>query len=187
MKKLLFIALLIISFLNGAEAHGADWKFYGRGDLPKSEAVIAYYDAESIERLSDGHVKAWTKSIGLSEVEKIMNLEEVTKKAARKIKTGYVPPYLLSNPKPEPGSDVSQRIIVWEEAADYDVTKPKLKVFYELNCEGKKIRNLSIISSKSDGGKETRSDIDTWISIRPESNSETLHKILCKQRNVIRQ
>jgi hypothetical protein len=174
------MAVLITSFLNGAEANEADWKFYGRGDLPKSEAMNAYYDAGSIEHLSDGHVRAWTKYISLSEVERTMNLEEVTKKAARKIKAGYVPPYLLSNPKPEPGYDVNQRIIVWEEAANYDVIKPKLKVFYELNCEAKKIRELSIISYKSDGGKETRSDIDTWITIKPESNSATLHKILCK-------
>lgn len=186
MRKLLFTALLITTFLNGAEAQGADWKYYGGGDLPKSETMIAYYDAKSIERLSDGHVKVWTKGISLSEVEKIMNLEEVTKRAESKIKAGYVPPYILSNPKPEPGYDVNTRILMWEEAGNYDVIKSKLKVFYELNCKAKKILNLSIISSKNDGGTETRSDLDKWISISPGSNSETLHNILCKQRDEIK-
>lgn len=180
MRKLLFSALLSITFLHGAEAQRADWKYYGEGDLPNSDAVIAYYDAMSIERLSDSHVRAWTKGISLSEVERTMNLEEVTKRAARKIKDGYVPPYILSHPKPEPSYEVNTRIIFWEEAANYDVIKSKLKVFYELNCEAKKIRNLSSISYKNDGKTETRSDIDTWISIRSGSNSETLRKILCK-------
>jgi hypothetical protein len=186
MRKLLFIVLLIAAFLNGAEAYGSDWKFYGRGDLPKGDAMIAYYDAESVKRLPVGHVSVWTKCIGLSEVERTVNFDEVIKKAARKSGAGYVPPYILSNPKPEPGYDVNSQIIVWEEAANYDVIKPKLKVFYELSCKAKKIRSLSTINYKNDGGAETRSDSDKWISIRPESNSETLRKILCKQRNVIK-
>ena len=186
MKMLLFIALLITTLLNGAEAQGADWKYYGRGDMPKGETVMKYYDAESFERLPDGHVRAWTKDISLSEVERTMNLEEVSKRAASKIKAGYVPPYILSNPKPEPSQDVNMRIIVWEEAANYDVIKPKQKVFYELDCKAKKIRNLSIISYKNDGGTETKSDIDTWIYSKSEPNIETLRNILCKHRVVIK-
>jgi hypothetical protein len=176
---LLYLALIIVLSI-GAEAQGADWKFYGEGGLPKSDALIAYYDAMSIERLSDGHVKAWTKGISPSEVERIMNLEEVTKRAAVKIKAGYVPPYILSHPRPEPGYEVNTRIIYWEEAANYDVIKPKLKVFYEVNCKEKDIRTLTSISYKDTGKAETRSDVDKWISISPGSNSETLHKILCK-------
>ena len=176
---LLYVALIIVLSI-GAEAHGADWKFYGEGGPPKSDALIAYYDAMSIERLSDGHVKAWTKGISPSEVERIMTLEEVTKRAALKIKAGYVPPYILSHPKPEPGYEVNTRIIYWEEAANYDVIKSKLKVFYELNCKAKEIQTLSSISYTNDGKTEARSDADKWISISPGSNSETLHKILCK-------
>jgi len=186
MRTLLFIALLSTAFLHGAEAQGEDWKFYGEGDLPKSGAVIAYYDAESIKSLPDGYVRTWTKCISHSEVERIMNLEEVTKKAARQIKAGYVPPYILSNPKPEPGYEVNMRIIGWEAAGNYDVIKPKRKVFYELNCRAKKIRNLSMINYKNDGGTETSSAIDTWIHVSPESNSDSLYKILCKQRHVIK-
>ena len=186
MRKLIFIALLFIAFLHGAEAHGADWKFYGAGDLPTTETVMAYYDAGSVEHVSDGHIKAWTKCISRSDVERTMRLEEVTNKAARKIKAGYIPPYVLSNPKPEPRQDVSMRTTVWEEAANSDVIKPKLKILYELNCKGKKIRNLSSISYKNDGGTETRSGPDKWLSISPESNSDTLYKMLCKQRDMIK-
>jgi hypothetical protein len=186
MKKLLFIALLMTAFLHGAEAQGADWKYYGAGTLQKSENVMTYYDAGSIEHLSDGHVKAWTKCISRSDVERTINLEEVTKRAERKIEAGYIAPYILSNPKSQPNYDVNMRTTVWEEAANEDVIKPKLKVFYELNCKAKRIRNLSVISYKNDGGTETRSETDRWISIGPESNSETLYKMLCKQRDMIK-
>jgi hypothetical protein len=186
MRKLLLIVLLSAPFLPGAEAQGADWKYYGEGDLSKGDAVIAYYDAESIKRLPDGFVRAWTQCISHAEVERIVNLEEVAKKAARKIKDGYVPPYLSSNPKPEPGYDVNMRIIGWEAAGNYDVIKPRLKVFYELNCTAKKIRNLSTVNYNIDGGTKTSSESDIWVHIGPESNTESLYKILCNQRDVIK-
>lgn len=186
MRRLLFVALLLTVFLHGAEAQEADWKYYGAGTLQKSENVMTYYDAGSIEHLSDGHVKVWTKSISRSDVERTLNLEEVTKRAELKIEAGYIAPYILSNSKPQPKYDVNMQTTVWEEAANEDVIKPKLKVFYELNCKAKKIRNLSVISYKNDGGTETRSETDKWVSIGTESNPETLYKLLCKQRDMIK-
>lgn len=185
MRKLLFIAFLMTAFQHSAEAQGTDWKYYGEGTLQKSEDVMAYYDAGSIEHLSGGHVKAWTKCISRSKVESTVNYEAVTERAKRKIEAGYVAPYILSNPKPQPSYDINMRTTVWEEAANLDVIKPKLKVLYELNCRARKIRNLSVISYKNDGGTDTRSEPDKWISIGPGSNSETLYKMLCKQRDKI--
>lgn len=186
MRNILFIALLIAIFLTGAKAQGADWKFYGSSDLSKSENVIAYYDAESIERLSDSNVSVWTKTVRLSEVERITKVEEVSNKAERKIKTRYVPPYILSNPEPRPSSEDTMKIIVWEEAANYDVIKAKSKALYELDCTENKIRNLSMTSSKKGGGQKAGPKIDEWTSIRSKSNAETLHNILCRQRDVIK-
>lgn len=182
MRNILFIALLIAIFLTGAKAQGSDWKFYGSSDLSKSETVIAYYDAESIERLSDSNVRAWTKTISLSEVERIMKAEEVSKKAERKIAARYVPPYILSNPKPRPSSEDTMKMIVWEEAANYDVSKTKSKALYELDCTGNKIRNLSMTGSKKGGGQKAGPKIDEWASIRSKPNAETLRNILCRQR-----
>ncbi len=99
MRNLLFIGLLITTFLKGADAQvAADWKFYGRSDLPKSEPMFVFYDAGSIEPSSDSNVRVQTKTVSLSEVERIMKVEEVSKKAQRKIESRYVPPYILSNP-----------------------------------------------------------------------------------------
>jgi hypothetical protein len=186
MRNILLIVLLNAIFLTGAKAQGTDWKFYGSSDLSKSENVIAFYDAESIERLSDGNVKAWTKTISLSEVERITKVEEVSNKAERKIKARYVPPYILSNPEPRPSSEDTMKIIVWEEAANYDVIKAKSKALYELDCTGNKFRNISMTSPKKGGEHKAEPTIDEWTSIRSKSNAETLHNILCKQRDVIK-
>jgi len=182
MRNILFIGLLITTFLIGAKGQRADWKFYGTSELSKSGTLIAFYDAGSIERLSDGNIRVGTKTISLSEVERIMKVEEVSKKAERKIKARYVPPYVLSNPEPGPSSEDTMKIIVWEEAANYDVIKSTTKVLYELNCTGNEIRDLSIASSKKDSGQKTGPKNDEWTSISPRSNAGTLRTILCRQR-----
>ncbi len=182
MRNVLFIGLLITAFFKGADAQVADWKFYGRNDLPKSEPMIVFYDAGSIERLSDSNVRVQTKMVSLSEVERIMKVEEVSEKAQRKIKSRYVPPYMLSNPELRSSSEDAMKIIVWEEAANYDVIKAKAKTLYELDCTGNKIRTLSRTSPKKAGGQKAGPKIDEWTSIRSKSNAETLRNILCRQR-----
>lgn len=181
MKNILFIGLLITTFLKGADAQAADWKFYGNSGPPKSGPMIVFYDAGSIERLPDGNARVWTKTVGLSEVERIMKVDEVSRKAQRKIESRYVPPYILSNPDPGPSSEDTMKIIVWEEAANYDVIKTKAKTLYELDCTGNKIRSLSGTGSKK-AGQKTGPKIDEWTSIRSKSNAETLRNILCRQR-----
>lgn len=181
MRNILFIGLLITTFLKGADAQVADWKFYGRNDLPKSGPMIVFYDAGSIER-SENNISVQTKTVGLSEVERIMKVEEVSKKAQHKIESRYVPPYLLSDPEPRPSAEDIMKITVWEEAANYDVIKATAKTLYELDCTGNKIRPLSGTSPKKAGGQKAGPKIDVWTSIRSKSNAETLRNILCRQR-----
>jgi hypothetical protein len=182
MRNVVFIGLLITTFLKGADAQVADWKFYGRSDLPKSEPMMVFYDAGSIKHLSDSNVRVQTKTVSRSEVERIMKVEAVSTKAQRKIESKYVPPYILSNPEPRPSSEDTMKIIVWEEAADYDVIKAKAKILYELDCRGNKIRDLSRTIPKKTGGKKAGPKIDVWTSIRSKSNAATLRNILCRQR-----
>jgi hypothetical protein len=182
MRNILFMGLLITTFLKGADAQVADWKFYGRSDLPKSELMIVFYDAGSIERLSDSDVRVQTKTVGLSEVERIMKVDEVSRKTQRKIESGYVPPYIVSNPEQSPSSEDTMKIIVWEEAANYDVIKAKAKTLYELDCTGNKVRTLSRTGPKKAGEQKAGAKIDVWTSIRSKSNTETLRNILCRQR-----
>ncbi|MGA2517917.1 MAG: surface-adhesin E family protein [Thermodesulfobacteriota bacterium] len=174
----LSIGLLILGY---AEVWGADWKVFGGSVLSKDKTTIGYYDAESIEYLSNGNVTVWTKTVKTLEVEMIGSKKEVIEKAAEKLVQGYHPPYVLLNPYPKTSLDSNLDIIMWEEAANHDI-KPRLRVLFEINCEEKMIRTLSTIIYKKDGTGTSRSINGTWDYISPEINTETLRKILCKDK-----
>ena len=172
--------MFLILGLSCIESSGADWKFIGGSVLQKSEKVIAYYDVESVESLSNGNVRAWTKAVSISEVERVSNLKEVIEKSAEKVAHGYYPPYVLLNPKTKYDDYIN--IIGWEEAANYDGIKPQLRTLLEVNCKEKMLRDLSTIVYKKNGMTASNSNIGKWDYISPETNSETLLKILCKDR-----
>jgi hypothetical protein len=181
--KWLSSLLVGISLFGSMEASGSDWKYFGGTVLEKGEKVIAYYDTESVEYLSNGNVRTWTKAVYPSEVERILNKEEVIKKAAQKVVVGYMPPYALSNPNEVQSHDTCVEIIGWEEAAKHAEIKPRFRILFEINCKEKTIRFLSLTSYKDEGGIEGSSKTPgEWGYISPETNSETLRKILCKDR-----
>ena len=155
-KRLLIIALLIIGFY-AVEASGADWKFLGGSDVRDGEKVIAYYDAESLEYLSNGNVRLWTKAVYPSEVERIANKKDVIEKAAKKVVDAYFPPYVLLNPHPKTSYDDYVEIIAWEEAANHAEIEPRARFLFEINCKEKTIRTLSTIFYKwRQGGGELK-------------------------------
>ena len=82
---------------------------------------------------------------------------------------------------PKTGFDENMDIITWEEVANYSETKPRLKMFFEINCREKKIRSLSVHFYTDDGIAISNESLAKTDYIIPESNGETLKKILCKQ------
>jgi len=179
-KNVQSIICLVILFLFANHVWAADWKYFGGTVLPKSETVIAYYDAESIEYLSNGNIRVWTKAVNPSEVTKILEKKEVIKKSAQKLAQGYFPPYVLLNPYPKTSYNSNIDIIAWEEAANHYEIKPKARILFEINCNEKMIRTLSTILYKNDGGVTNGSnDPDKWSYISPETNAETIKNIVC--------
>jgi hypothetical protein len=176
------VVIGIIISLFPLEAWGADWKYFGGSMLRKGEAAIVYYDPESLAYLSNGNARVWTKAVSPSERnKKIMEKEEVIEKAARKIAKGYYPPYVLAHPYPETTYDNYIDIIVWEEGANDVEIKPRGSVLYEVNCRDKMIRTLQT-TVYDDAGVLSGAKGGEWDYIGPETNAETLRKILCKDR-----
>ncbi len=70
-------------------------------------------------------------------------------------------------------------IIVWEEGANDAEIRSRARVLFEVNCKDKMIRSLST-TLYNDAGVTSSSKGGEWDYIGPESNSETLLKILCK-------
>jgi hypothetical protein len=171
---------MLIGF-SSVETWGADWKFLGGSVISKDGTVIAFYDAESTEYLSNGNVRVWTKAVNPSEVERLSGKKEVIKKAAEKVVRSYYPPYVLVNPYPKTSFDDYIEVVGWEEAANDVEIKARARVFYEVNCIDKMIRSLST-TVYSDAGVASSSKGGEWDYIGPETNSETLRKILCKDR-----
>jgi hypothetical protein len=174
------ITTFFIFVLCSLEANGADWKYYGGTVLSKNKTVIAYYDSESVEYLSNGNVKVWTKVVIPEEVEKILKKKEVIKKAAEKVIQKYSPPYCLLNPYPKTSFDDYMNIIAWEEAANQDKIKSRARIFFEIDCKEKKIRVLSTTIYENNGGVVKGSDNpDNWSYISPETNADTIKNIVC--------
>jgi hypothetical protein len=173
--------ILVITVL---EASAADWKFIGGTLLKKTSGeTLAYYDSESVQYLSNGNVKVWIKAVDASEVDRLLAKEKtIIKTTAWKVTNGYYPPYVLSNPKPEPSFDNYMEIVAWEEAANHAEIKPRAKLLYEINCRERMIQTLSAVTYQSDGTTASTSGVGQWNHISPESNGETLQKILCKDK-----
>ena len=184
MRKATLITILAILVIGTVGASAADWKFLGGALLKKkSGETLAYYDAETIQYLSNGNVRVWIKAVDASKVDRLATKKkEIIKTAAEKVANGYYPPYVLSNPNPQPSFDTYMEIIAWEEAANHAEIKPKAKLLFEINCKDRMIQTLSAVMYKGDGRTESASDTGKWDHISPESNGETLHKILCKEK-----
>lgn len=180
MKKLFFITLFIPISLICTEAKGADWKYFGGVKLPlKNELAISFYDSETVEYLSNGNVRVWIKTVTKSEFEMVTKKKknQIAEESAKKLVNGYFPPYTLVTPNTSYDDVID--IITWEETAKYAFS-PIFKMFSEINCKEKKHRILSTIYFKNDGGVKSNDSPHKWEYISPESNMETLQKILCK-------
>jgi hypothetical protein len=73
-------------------------------------------------------------------------------------------------------------MIAWEQAANRSDIPAYIRILYELNCNEKKLRTLSG-TAYSKNGSEPKSHTDDnsqWTYISPETNAETLGKILCR-------
>jgi hypothetical protein len=99
----------------------------------------------------------------------------MAKDAAQKILDGYVPPIVVVG---EMKFDQMPAIVAAEEIAVVDYVKPQSRIFYEIGCSERMIRELSIhIEAK---GKVGSSDTPgEWQHVAPETNGATLLKILC--------
>lgn len=190
MRKVLFLALMFAVFLKAPDARGADWKYHGGSTLSKGESVLCFYDSGSVERLIGGNIRVWEKAITQAEFKRIEKRiekkeeKQIVDRAAKKIAIGYVPPYVLAEPEAMKALEANNMnaidIIAWEEEADSPNTSPRMKMLYEINCKEKKIRHLSISIFDADGEIHSDRTTSAWDYIIPESNTETLMKILCR-------
>jgi hypothetical protein len=180
MKNVAFVTILFIMILPALDATGSEWKFFGGSTFP-DEKMINFYDAESLKYLSNGTIQVWIEAIGQSEFNNKMttNEKDIIEKSAKKVVNGYSPPYSLVTDKTSYEDSID--LISWEELANHSVLQARTKMLFEINCNENQIRTLTATIFEDNGNiKKSKKLTGEWDYISPDSNAETLKKILCK-------
>jgi len=148
------VVLLALASATGmALASDVDWKVYGGASLEGAE--ICFYEANSVAHPADGHVRVWTKCLSQKEMDDIDIKHDfggqILENAAQKVAHYYLPPFT----EVAKNIDVDQiiTIIQYEETANISYILPHAKIYYDLDCSQKMLRELSVdISAKGKRG-----------------------------------
>jgi len=189
-KLFAVIALAIAgSFTCGtvAEASDVDWKLYGSTTL-NGETSACFFDLKGAGpiKASDGRLlRVWTKCLYKKDLDGI-NLKKdydgkILGNAAKKMIDMYIPPIALVE---DMNFDKATEIAVMEEAADIADIRPTARIFYELDCTKRMLRELSV-DVEVRGKSVTSNSAAEWTHVAPETNGARLQKILC-EKSVIR-
>jgi hypothetical protein len=158
----------------------SDWKYVGDsvvggGGGPPRILTHDFYLSSELKRLPNKHVQVWTKSIAVTDMDKAQLDEAAIQRAARKVTTGYMPPFVSMMSIPKQRVDV----IAFEEQADEAAIQPRMRALWEVDCEAQMVRSLSIVVT--DRGKFGTSDKpDDWQHVVPETSGQWLMQLVCK-------
>lgn len=164
-----------------AQASSVDWKFYG-GASVDADKELCFYEADRVEKRPDGHMRVWTKCLAQKNMDSI-NIEKdfdgaILHKTADKMAHYYVPPIAKAQP-----IDLNQSIAItgYEETANISNIQPRARIFYELNCSDRMLRELSIyiVANGKSGSIDKPGD---WSYVPSEGNAASLITILCPLR-----
>jgi hypothetical protein len=129
----------------------------------------------------DHHVRVWTKCLSQKDIDDLDSqkeaVAEVMKNTAEKMKRGYMPPLAQVR---HINVNEMMVIIALEETANISYIQPASRIFYELDCGGQMLRELSIDVQVQ--GKSARINLPReWQYAAPETNGAALLKILCSK------
>ncbi len=179
---LAFILFAVIASTSAASAGAldVDWKFYGGASLADDVYDLCFYDASGVVREPDSHLRAWTKCLPQKDVDNVDIKKDfggtILENTAQKVARHYMPPIGAAE---SIDADQSVAIMWYEEVANISNIEPHAKIFYELNCSERMIRELSIFFQRN--GKIDSSDKPRdWGYVPPEGNAARLLKILCQ-------
>jgi hypothetical protein len=177
MRLVIGVAFIIVT-CSVTYAQDVDWKVYGPGEVD-GQASICLYDSGVIKG-PDKRIKVWTKCLSGKDLEAIDVKGDPGKKiletAAHKIARKYIPPIVLLK---EHTSNQLLGVVISEVAAGIADIKPQARVLYELNCAERMIRALNI-QIRINNELRTKDKPDDWVHAPPETNGNTLLRMLCQ-------
>jgi hypothetical protein len=146
---------------------GVDWKVYGWASVDGDSAC--FYDTNGIAQRSDGHMRVWTKCLLLKDMDRIDVKKDfggkILENAARKVSRHYVPPIAVV----DQSIDFDRSIVItqYEETANIADVEPVARIFYELDCSERMMRELSI-DLRASGKRRSTDKPSDWKHIPPE-------------------
>jgi len=170
----------LFAFIGGAafaQSASVDWKMYGAVSF--GESGVCFYDAKGMRGGPDGTIRVWTKCLRQKDLDGIDFKKPanntILNEAAKKMLTGYMPPIASVETIDD---DQKTAFISYEVTADLSNLKPQSRIYYELNCPERMIRELSM--SFEVKGKSTFQDKPReWQYVPPEGNGDRLLRLLC--------
>jgi len=173
---LLLIPMMAVPTVRG-QTLDVDWKLYG--GAPIAGESLCFYDAKGLTRQPDGYIRLWTKCLLKTDLDGI-NIEKdfdgrIVRAAAEKVAHYYVPPISKIQ-----NVDANHAIVItgYEQIADIAGLQPQSRIFYELNCPDRMLRELSI-DLHINGQIGSSNKPNDWKYVPPEGNGAALLKILC--------
>lgn len=183
MKRIIFLLFAIMFVAATNNLNASDWRYLGCVLSGNNECTeMMYFDAASIQHLKNGTVRAWTKSIAQSEIQKYEQNKEFSKSAVEKIKQGYVPPYITVRSEKQQEEWIWYiTYVCWEEIANYPRIKSKTQFLHQIDCRQRTYDSLQRIWYKNDGTIGSTSEkVYSSLPINPDSIVETLYIIMCR-------
>jgi hypothetical protein len=178
------LACILFAVIAGASAAlpqelVVDWKFYGGASLPNDGYNVCFYDASGVVREPDNHIRVWTKCLPQKDIDNVDIKKDfggkILENTAEKVAHHYMPPFGVAEVM---DADQSMQVTEYEEVANISGIEPHARIFYELNCPERMLRELSLYVQENgkSGLKDKPSD---WKYVPPEGNGARLLKILC--------
>lgn len=168
-----------------ANASDTDWKLYGASTMDHGPD-LCFFDLKGVVQASDKHIRVWTKCLHQKDTDGIdIKMDyggKILENAARKMVDMYIPPIALVE---NIDSDEAVNFTKLEEIADTADIQPAARIFYEIDCSQKMLRELSIEIIDPSGKIGSKYNASEWKYVAPETNGARLQKILC-EKSVLR-
>jgi hypothetical protein len=190
LKFLAVISLMMTASANctGAMASDVDWTYFG-SLTASGEETSCFFDLNGSVEAPDRHIKVWVKCLRTKAIEGV-DIEKdfggkIKADTLKKLRDGYIPPYSLpkgDEPRQDAEKGVAQSIgiAIEEKIAVVSDIKPAIRIFYELDCSKKLLRELNIAVFDVDGRiRSSKDSANEWKYVPPETAAASLQKFLC--------
>jgi hypothetical protein len=178
MNKFILSILLLVPFEIHAETQSQNWVYYGGAQNVSKQSISLFYSQNSVDRTSIGFIRFWTKGLLDADTDKaaVKKKDSLITNSARRFAANYLPQIATIEKLTH---DQLLSVIVSEEIADNADLEPQSRIFYELDCSGKRMRELSI-SVRSSNGLWSSDDLEKPFKfIAPETNANRLLRLIC--------